>query len=58
MGLLCALAGIMLAYYATAGSILLAGAMTMLLGLTRMFLPHLWDNVVTLGYIPPKRADS
>ncbi len=51
VGLLFALAGIAIAYYATAGSILLAGAMSMLLGLTRMFLPHLWDNLVTLGYI-------
>ena len=51
VGLLFALAGIMLAYYATAGSILLVGVMSMLLGLTRMFLPHLWDNMVTLGYI-------
>jgi len=51
VGLLFALAGMVLAYYATAGSILLAGAMSMLLGLTRMFLPHLWDNMVTLGYI-------
>jgi uncharacterized membrane protein len=51
VGLLFALAGIVLAYYATAGSILLTGAISMLLGLTRMFLPHLWDNMVTLGYI-------
>jgi uncharacterized membrane protein len=50
-GLLFALAGIVIAYYATAGSILLAGAMSMLLGLTRMFLPHLWDRLVTLGLI-------
>ena len=51
VGLLFALAGIAIAYYATAGSILLAGAMSMLLGLTRMFLPHLWDNMVTRGFI-------
>jgi uncharacterized membrane protein len=51
VGLLFALAGIVLAYYAAAGSILLAGAMSMLMGLTRVFLPHLWDNLVTLGYI-------
>jgi uncharacterized membrane protein len=51
VGLLSALAGIVIAYYATAGSILLAGAMSMLMGLTRMFLPHLWDKLVTLGFI-------
>ena len=51
VGLLFALAGIVIAYYATAGSILLAGAMSMLLALTRMFLPHLWDKLVTFGFI-------
>ncbi|MGA3237284.1 MAG: hypothetical protein ABSG03_13340 [Bryobacteraceae bacterium] len=51
VGLVFALAGIVLAYYATAGSILLAGAMSMSMGLTRIFLPHLWDNLVTLRYI-------
>jgi uncharacterized membrane protein len=51
MGLLFALAGIAIAYYATAGSILLAGAVSMLLGMTRMFLPHLWDKLATLGFI-------
>jgi uncharacterized membrane protein len=51
VGLLFALAGIAMAYYATAGSILLAGAMSMLLGVTRIFLPHLWDSLVTRGFI-------
>jgi uncharacterized membrane protein len=51
LGLLFALAGMVLAYYATAGSILLAGAVSMLLGLTRIFLPHIWENLVTLGFI-------
>ncbi len=39
VGLLAALAGILVAYYAVAGSFLLVGAVTMLLGLTRLILP-------------------
>jgi len=51
MGLLCGLAGIVMAYYATAGSFLLIGAISMLLGVSRILLPHLWDKLVTLGLI-------
>lgn len=51
VGLLAALAGILVAYYATAGSFLLVGALTMLLGLTRILLPQLFDRLVVLGYI-------
>ena len=40
-----------LAYYATAGSILLVRRIVTLLGLTPMFLPHLCDHMVMLGYI-------
>jgi len=51
VGLLAALAGILVAYYAVAGSFLLVGALTMLLGLTRIILPQLFDRLVMLGYI-------
>jgi uncharacterized membrane protein len=51
VGLLAALAGILVAYYAVAGSFLLVGALTMLLGLTRIVLPQLFDRLVVLGYI-------
>ena len=51
VGLLVALAGILVAYYAVAGSFLLVGALTMLLGLTRIILPQLFDRLVMLGYI-------
>src|ERR1035438_7210333 len=51
VGLLAALAGILVAYYAVAGSFLMVGALTMLLGLTRILLPGLFDRLVALGYI-------
>ncbi len=51
VGLLAALAGILVAYYAVAGSFLLVGALTMLLGLTRILLPQLFDRLVVLGYV-------
>jgi uncharacterized membrane protein len=51
IGLLAALSGLVVAYYATAGSILLAGAMLMLMGLTQFALPQLWDKFITLGFI-------
>jgi uncharacterized membrane protein len=51
MGLLAALAGMVAAYYATAGSILLGGAMLMLMGMTQIALPQLWDKLMALGVI-------
>jgi uncharacterized membrane protein len=51
IGLLAALAGMVVAYYAVAGSILLTGALLMLIGLTRTLLPTLWDRLVELGFI-------
>jgi uncharacterized membrane protein len=51
VGLLAALAGVLVAYYAVAGSFLLVGALTMLLGLTRIILPQLFDRLVVLGYV-------
>jgi hypothetical protein len=51
IGLLGALAGVLVAYYATAESILLVGAVFGSLGLTRIVVPELWDKLVTLGFI-------
>ncbi len=51
VGILAALAGVVVAFYATVGSIVLVGALFVLLGLTRMFLPHLFDRLVMLGFI-------
>ncbi len=51
VGLLAALAGIVVAYYAVAGSVLLVGTLTLLLGLMRLGWPQLFDRLVTLGFI-------
>jgi uncharacterized membrane protein len=51
MGLLAALAAVVAAYYAAAGSMLLGGAMFMLMGMTQIALPQLWDKLIALGYI-------
>jgi uncharacterized membrane protein len=51
VGLLLALAGMVAVYYAVAGSVLLVGALAMLLGLTQTFLPNLWDKLVMAGFI-------
>ena len=51
MGLLSALAGVVVAYYAMTGSILLIGGLLTLLGLTRILLPTLWDRLLELGFI-------
>jgi uncharacterized membrane protein len=51
IGLLAALTGLLIGYYAVAGSLALTGALMMLLGVTRMLLPELWDKLVMLGFI-------
>jgi uncharacterized membrane protein len=51
MGLLAALAGIVAVYYAIAGTILLGGALFMLMGMTQIVLPQVWDKLLTLGFI-------
>jgi uncharacterized membrane protein len=51
MGLLFALAGVLAAYYATAGSMVFSGAMFMFMGLTRIALPQFWDKLIVLGFI-------
>jgi uncharacterized membrane protein len=51
VGILAGLAGIVVAFYATAGSILLVGSLFMLLGLTRILLPQMFDKLVVAGFI-------
>jgi uncharacterized membrane protein len=51
VGLLAALAGLLVAYYAVAGSLLLTGAITLVLGLTRLIAPEVWDKLVRIGVI-------
>jgi uncharacterized membrane protein len=51
VGILAALAGIVIAYYSAAGAVLLSGAVFMLFGLVRMYQPELWDKMVISGYI-------
>jgi uncharacterized membrane protein len=50
-GLLAALAAIVIAYYATAGSILLAGVVSMSAGMTRLLVPSLWDKMIAHGFL-------
>jgi hypothetical protein len=51
MGLLAGLASIVAAYYAVAASVLLEGAMFMLMGMIQIVLPQLWDKLMALGFI-------
>jgi uncharacterized membrane protein len=51
MGLLAALASMAAAYYAVAGTVLLGGAMFMLMGMTQIVLPQLWEKLMALGFI-------
>jgi uncharacterized membrane protein len=51
IGLLGALTGVVVAFYATAGSILLVGSVFMLLGLTRILLPSVFDILIERGFI-------
>ena len=46
LGLLAALAGMLIAYYAVAGSLFFTGSVIMLLGATRILLPGSWDSNV------------
>ena len=51
VGALGALAGILIAYYATAGSAVLVGTLGMMLGLSRIYQPELFDKLVSIGVI-------
>lgn len=51
VGLLAALAGLMVGYFAVAGSTLLVSALFILIGLIRLVAPHLWDTLRAAGII-------
>lgn len=51
IGLLGAVAGILLAYFAAAGGILLVGAIFTVLAFVRFAFPEVWDRLVLLGVI-------
>lgn len=51
VGLLAAVAGVLIAFYAAAGSITLVGSLVTVLGLVRFLVPQLFDKLVDLGFI-------
>jgi uncharacterized membrane protein len=51
VGALGALAGILIAYYATAGGAVLMGATGIVLGVSRIYQPELFDRLVAIGVI-------
>jgi uncharacterized membrane protein len=50
-GVLVALAGIVLSFYATMAVVLLAGTLLLVLGLTRIYEPAVWDKLLAYGVI-------
>ncbi len=50
-GVLVTMAAIVATYYITMGVVFLAGALYLLLGLSRIYLPGVWDKLVALGFI-------
>jgi uncharacterized membrane protein len=56
LGLLAALAGTLVAYYALTGMLFFTGSVIMIFGLTRALLPELWDRLTELGYIQTSGA--
>jgi len=51
MGVLAALAGILVSYYALAGASVLLSATFFMLGMSRFYQPELWDRLVAMGVI-------
>src|SRR5262245_717217 len=51
VGILLALCGVVVAYYLAGGAVLLAGTVSVLVGMTRMYRPELWDSLVASGFI-------
>ena len=51
VGLLLALTWFVVVFFAITGSVLLAGSVIMLIGLSRFFVPQLFDRLVSLGFI-------
>ena len=54
-GVLVAITGLALAYYATAGMFVLTGSAVFLLGINRMYHPEVWDQLVAMGAIQVDR---
>jgi uncharacterized membrane protein len=50
-GVLVALTGIVLSFYATMAVVFLAGTLLLVLGLTRIYEPAIWDRLLTYGVI-------
>jgi len=57
VGILAALAGVAVGYFAAAAGILLASGTLGLLGFIRVYQPGLWDVLVTRGIIEPPRSE-
>lgn len=51
LGLLVAVGGVVMAYFAVSGSVLLVGALSVLMGLIRLFAPNLWGGLIAVGAI-------
>jgi uncharacterized membrane protein len=51
IGVLAALVGVVIAYYATVASILLVATVFLAMGLIRAYTPGFWDRLVSLGVI-------
>ena len=51
LGLLAGLATVVATFYAAAGVILFASALFLLMGLVRLMMPGLWDQLAALGFI-------
>jgi len=55
VGVLLSLTGFVLAYYATAASLLLTSTLLMAIGLSRIYKPQWWDQLVAAGVIQMDR---
>ena len=51
LGLLAGVASVVVAFYAATGTILFASALFLLMGLVRLVMPGLWDQLLALGFI-------
>ena len=51
VGVLAAMAGMLVSYYAVAGASVLLSATFFMLGMSRFYQPELWDRLVALGII-------
>ena len=58
VGLLTGLAACLIAYYAVAGSVLVAGGLCLLIGIARLYNPAVWDALLRSGMIETGPADG